>query len=69
MCQTNDQFIEVFNKFQTATDNLVDITLLNHTCFCLLPNDLNFPYMYYTHKSTKEKNDFVFQNTKGQEYV
>jgi hypothetical protein len=25
--------------------------------------------MYYTNKSTNEKNDFVFQNSKGQEYV
>jgi hypothetical protein len=25
--------------------------------------------MYYTNKSTKERIDFVFQNTKGQEYV
>jgi len=27
------------------------------------------PYMYYTNKSTKERNDFIFQNIKGQEYV
>jgi hypothetical protein len=25
--------------------------------------------MYYTNKSTKERNDFIFQNIKGQEYV
>jgi hypothetical protein len=25
--------------------------------------------MYCTNKSTKERNDFVFQKTKGQEYV
>jgi hypothetical protein len=25
--------------------------------------------MYYTHKSTKERNDFIFQNTKRQKYV
>ncbi len=69
MCQIDDQFIEVFNEFRIATHNHVDITLLNHTYLHLPPNYLNFPYMYYTNKSTKERNDFVFQNTKGQEYV
>jgi hypothetical protein len=33
------------------------------------PNELNFPYMYYTNKSTRECNNFVFENTEGQEYV
>ncbi len=36
--------------------------------FMSSPNDLNFPYMYYTNKSQK-KNDFIFQNIKGREYV
>jgi hypothetical protein len=53
MCKIDDQFIEVFNKFQTTTHNLVNIRLLNHICLRLPPNDLNFPYMYYTNKSTK----------------
>jgi hypothetical protein len=65
MCQMNDQFIEVHNKFQTVTHNPINITLLNHTYLCSPPNDLNFPYMYYTNKSTKEKNDSIFENTKG----
>jgi hypothetical protein len=65
----NDQFIGIRNKFQIATHNPIDIRLLNHTYLHSLPNDLNFPYMYYTNKVTKEKNDFNFQNTKEQEYV
>jgi hypothetical protein len=69
MCRIDDQLIEVFNEFRTATHNFVDITLLNHTYLHIPPNDLKFPFMYYTNKSTKEINDFVFQNTKGQEYV
>jgi hypothetical protein len=55
MCQIDDQFIEVLNKFEIATHNPTDITLLNHTHLHPPPNDLNFPYMYYTNKSTKEK--------------
>jgi hypothetical protein len=69
MRQIDDQFIEVLNRFWITTYNLVDITILNYTYLHLPPNDLNFPYMYYTNKSTKKKNDFFFQNTKGQEYV
>jgi hypothetical protein len=69
MCQTDDQFIEVINIFQTTTHNPINITLLNHTCLHPPPNDLIFPYMYYTNKSTKEKNDLIFQNIKGQKYV
>jgi hypothetical protein len=45
MRQTDDQVIEVLNKFWTTTHNPADITLLNHTCLHLPPNDLNFPYI------------------------
>ncbi len=69
MCQIDDQFVEVLNRFWTIIHNSIDITLLNHTYLCLPPNDLNFPYIYYTNKSTKERNDFIFQNIKGQGYV
>jgi len=69
MRQTNDQFIQVLNRFWIVTHNLANITLLNHTYLRPPPNDLNFPYMYYINKSTKEKNYFIFQNKKGQEYV
>ncbi len=66
MCQIDDQFIEVLNKFEIATHNPIDIASLNHTHLHPPLNDLNFPYMYYTNKSTKEENDFIFQNIKGQ---
>jgi hypothetical protein len=69
MRQTDERFIQVFNIFWTVTHNRANITLLNHTYLRSPPNDLNFPYIYYTNKSRKEKNDFIFQNTKGQEYV
>jgi hypothetical protein len=46
MCRIDDQFIEVLNKFRTATHNPIDVTLLNHTYSHLPPNYLNFPYMY-----------------------
>jgi hypothetical protein len=69
MRKIDDQFIKVVNRFRIATHNLANITLLNHACLCLPPSDLNFFYMYYTNKSTNERNDFVFQNTKRQEYV
>ncbi len=69
MCQSDNQFIEVLNRFQTATHNPINITFFNNICLCQLPNELDFPYMYYTNKSTKECNNFVFENIKGQEYV
>ncbi len=62
MHKIDDQIIEVFNKFQATTHNPSNIRLLNHICLRLPPNDLNFPCMYYTNKSTKEINDFIFQN-------
>jgi hypothetical protein len=65
MHEIDGQFIEILNKFWTTTHNPTNITLLNHTCLCPPPNDLTFPYMYYTKKSTKEINDFVFQNTQA----
>ncbi len=69
MHQSDDQFIKVLNKFQIATHNPIDITFFNSICWHQPPNELNFPYMYYTNKSTRECNNFVFENTKGQEYV
>jgi hypothetical protein len=32
MHQSDDQFIEVFNRFQTATHNPIDITFFNNIC-------------------------------------
>jgi len=69
MCQGDDQFIEVFNRFQTATHNHINITFFNNICLHQPPSELNFPYMNYTNKSTRECNNFVFENTKGQEFV
>jgi len=69
MHQNDDQFIEVFNRFRTTTHNPIDFGFLNNICLRQPPNELNFPYMYYTNKSTREPNNFVFENTKGQEYV
>jgi hypothetical protein len=69
MRQNDDQFIEVLNRFWTTTHNPVDISFLNNICLHQPPNELDFPYMYYTNKSTKEPNNFVFENTKGQKYV
>ncbi len=69
MCQSDNRFIEVLNIFQTTTHNPINITFFNNICLCQLPNELDFPCMYYTNKSTKEHNNFVFENTKGQQYV
>jgi hypothetical protein len=45
MRKNDDQFIEVINRFQTATHNPIDITFFNNICLHQLPNELNFFYM------------------------
>jgi hypothetical protein len=56
--QSDDQFIEVLNKFRIAIHNPTNITFLNNICLCQPPNELDFLYMYYINKSTRKQNNF-----------
>jgi hypothetical protein len=46
MCQSDEQFFKVFNRFQIATHNPKDITFLNNICLHQLLNELDFPSLY-----------------------
>jgi hypothetical protein len=48
--QSDDQFIEVLNRFQTATQNPLDITFLNSICLCQPPNEPDFLYICIRYK-------------------
>jgi hypothetical protein len=61
MRQSDNRFIEVLNRFQIATHNPINITFFNNIFLCQLPNELDFPYMYYTNKSTKERNNYFLK--------
>jgi len=59
MCQS-DQFIEVFNRFRTATHNFIDITFLNNICLCQPPNELDFLSMYEIQINQQENAIILF---------
>jgi hypothetical protein len=46
MHQSDEQFIELLNRFQNATHNPIDITFLNNICLHQPPNELDFLSMY-----------------------
>ncbi len=65
MRQTNEHFMNILNKYHTFTHIENDISTLNAIRFKMPPNDLQFPYLYYTNKTTNIQNEYVFQHING----
>jgi hypothetical protein len=69
MCQSDDQFIEVLNRFQTTTHNLTKIPcLITYVYTNLQMNWISFICIIQISQQ-KNATIFFFENTKGQEYV
>jgi hypothetical protein len=60
MHQSDEQFINILNWFQTITQLQLDVDNINNQCFCTPPNDPKFPYLFYTNEAKQNHNESVF---------
>jgi hypothetical protein len=69
MCQNDEQFINILNRFRIATQSQFDIDTINSQCFRTPPKDPNFPYLFYTNESRLKRNESSFLRSDGNVYI
>jgi hypothetical protein len=60
MRQSDEEFINILNQFQTATQLQLVVHTINNQCFCKPPNDPKFPYLFYTNEAKQKHNESTF---------
>jgi hypothetical protein len=65
MCQSDEQFINILNQFQTITQLKLDVDTINNQCFHTPPYDPNFPYLFYTNEAKQKHNELAFLQNEG----
>ena len=69
MRQSDQQFIDILNRFRTATQTQNDIDIVNSQCVRNPPRDPKFPHLFYKNEPRLQHNESVFQRTEGSVYV
>jgi hypothetical protein len=65
MCQSDEQFINILNRFQIATQSQFDIDTINNHCFGIPPKDPKLPYSFYTNETRLKHNESTFLQSDG----
>jgi len=60
MRQSDEQFINILNQFQITTQLQADVDTIINQCFCTLPNDPKFSYLFYINESKQKHNEWAF---------
>jgi hypothetical protein len=60
MRQSDEQFINILNQFQTTAQLQSNVDTINNQCFCTPPNDPKFPYLFYTNETKQKHNELAF---------
>jgi hypothetical protein len=60
MHQSDEQFINILNQFQTATQLQSDVDTINNQCFCTLANDPKISHLFYTNDTKQKHNELGF---------
>jgi len=60
MCQCDEQFINILNRFRIATQLQLDVDIINNQCFRTPPNDPNFLYLFYMNEAKQRHNESTF---------
>ena len=69
MRQSDQQFIDILNRFRIATQTQNDSDIVNRQCVRNPPNDPKFPYLFYRNIPKLQHNEYVFQRTEDSVYV
>lgn len=69
MRQSEQQLIDILNRFRIATQTQNDIDIINSQCVRNPPRNSKFPYMFNKNKPKLQHNESVFQRTEGNVYV
>ena len=69
MQQSDQQFIDLFNRFRTATQTQNDIDIINSQCVRNPSRDPKFSYLFYKNEPKLQHNEYVFQRTEGNVYI
>jgi hypothetical protein len=69
MPQSDEQFINILNQFQTTTQSQYYIDTINSQCFCTPLEDPKFPYLFYTNESRLKHNESTFLPSDGNVYI
>ena len=67
--QSDQQFIDIFNRFRNATQTQNDIYIIHSQCVRNPPRDPKFTYLFYKNEPKLQHNKYVFQRTEGNVYV
>jgi hypothetical protein len=65
MRQSDEQFINILNQNLIATQFQLDVYTINNQCFHKLPNDQNFPYLFYMNEAKQNMMDQISFKMKG----
>jgi hypothetical protein len=69
MRQNDEQFINILNQFQIATQVLSYVDTINNQCCHTLPYDPNFPYLFYTNEVKQKHNEKAFLRSEGDVFI
>jgi hypothetical protein len=69
MHQSDEQFINILNRFQTATQLQLDVDNINNQCFCTPQNDPKFPYLFYMNEAKQKHNELAFLRSERDVFI
>ncbi len=69
MCQSDEQSINILNRFQSATQSQFDIDTINNRSFGTPPKDPKLPYSFYTNETRFKHNESTLLQSDGDVYI
>jgi hypothetical protein len=60
MHQSDEQFINILNRFRIATRLQLDVDTINNQCFRTSSNDPKFPYLFYMNEAKQKHDELTF---------
>ncbi len=68
MRQNDVHFINILNKFRTASQTNDDIHFMNNLCLTPPPMDNTSPQLFYTNLKTRAHNKIVYDKTPSETF-
>jgi hypothetical protein len=69
MRQSDEQFSNILNQFQTTTELQSYVDTINNQCCHTLPYDPKFPYLFYTNEAKQKHNEKAFLRSEGDVFI
>jgi hypothetical protein len=69
MCQSDEQFINILNQFQSATQSQVDVNTINYHSFGTPPKDPKLPYSSHKNETRFKHNESTLLQSDGDVYI